>query len=137
MGANAVVKYMIPFAPVSKKNSQRIVTNRITGKPFIIQSPQYADYEIAASYFLKPKPTNPIDYPVTVRCIYYMPTRRRVDMSNLMAATHDILVKYGVLADDNRDIIASVDGSRVHYDKKNPRTEIEIEDFNEAYEQWK
>ena len=58
-------------------------------------------------------------------------------MSNLMAATHDILVKYGVLADDNRDIIASVDGSRVHYDKKNPRTEIEIEDFNEAYEQWK
>lgn len=129
--------YTIPCAPVSKKNSQRIVTNRITGKPFIIQSPQYTDYETAASYFLKPKPRNPIDYPVKVRCIYYMPTRRRVDMSNLMAATHDILVKYGVLADDNRDIIASVDGSRVHYDKENPRTEIEIEDFNEAYEQWK
>ena len=132
-----MVKYTIPFAPVSKKNSQRIVTNRITGKPFIIQSPQYEDYEAAASYCLKPKPKNPIDYPVTVRCIYYMPTKRRVDMSNLMAATHDILVKYGVLADDNRDIIASVDGSRVHYDKQNPRTEIEIEDFNEAYEQWK
>lgn len=129
--------YTIPCAPVSKKNSQRIVTNRVTGKPFIIQSQQYEEFEAVAAYFLKPQPQNPIDYPVTVRCIYFMPTRRRVDMSNLMAATHDILVKYKVLADDNRDIIASVDGSRVHYDKKNPRTEIEIEDFNEAYEQWK
>ena len=128
--------YLIPGAPVSKKNSQRIVTNRITGKPFIIQSPQYEAYEQAASYFLRPKPKNPIDYPVTVRCIFYMPTRRKVDKSNLEAAAHDVLVKYGVLADDNRDIIASTDGSRVFYDKNNPRTEIEITAFEEEYEVW-
>ena len=132
-----MVKYTIPGPPVSKKNSQRIVTNRVTGKPFIIQSQQYEEFEAVAAYFLKPQPKNPIDYPVTVRCIYYMPTRRRVDMSNLMAATHDILVKHKILADDNRNVIASVDGSRVYWDKENPRTEIEIEDFNEAYEQWK
>lgn len=131
------MKYTIPGPPVSKKNSQRIVTNRVTGKPFIIQSQQYEEFEAVAAYFLKPQPKNPIDYPVTVRCIYYMPTRRRVDMSNLMAATHDILVKHKILADDNRNVIASVDGSRVYWDKENPRTEIEIEDFNEAYEQWK
>ena len=47
-------------------------------------------------------------------------------MTNLMEATHDILVHCGVLADDNSKIIVSVDGSRVEYDKNNPRTEIEI-----------
>ena len=55
-----------------------------------------------------------------------MPTKRRVDLTNLMEATHDILVHCGVLADDNSKIIVSVDGSRVEYDKNNPRTEIEI-----------
>lgn len=130
-------RYLIPTAPVSKKNSQRIVTNRITGKPFIIQSPQYVEYETYASYFLRPKPPNPIDYPVTVRCLFYMPTRRRVDKSNLEAAAHDVLVKYGVLADDNRDIIASTDGSRVYYDKENPRAEITIEPYEGDYEQWR
>lgn len=137
MGEDAVVKYTIPCAPVSKKNHQRIVTNRATGKPFVIQSEQYEEYEATASYFLKPKPKEPIDYPVTVKCLYFMPTRRRVDMSNLMAATHDVLVKYKVLADDNRDIIASVDGSRVFLDKDNPRTEIEITAYDGEYEKWK
>ena len=129
-------RYVIPTAPVSKKNSQRIATNRITGKPFILQSAQYTEYETAASYFLRPKPQKPIDYPVTVRCVYYMPTRRRVDTANLNAAAHDILVKYGILADDNRDIIASTDGTRTYYDKQNPRTEITIEPVEEEYEIW-
>ena len=130
------MKYLIPVTPVSKKNSQRIVTNRITGKPIIIPSPQYEAYEQSASYFLRPKPAKPIDYPVTVRCIFYMPTRRKVDKSNLEEAAHDVLVKYHVLADDNRDIIASTDGSRVFYDKDNPRTEIEITPYEGEYETW-
>ena len=129
-------RYLIPVAPVSKKNHQRIVTNRVTRKPFIIQSPQYTEYETTASYFLRPKPKEPINYPVTVRCLFFMPTRRRVDKSNLEAAAHDMLVKYRVLADDNRDVIASTDGSRVYYDKDNPRTEIEITPYEGEYEVW-
>ena len=129
--------YTIPTAPVSKKNSQRIVTNHKTGKPFIIQSAKYEDYEATASYFLQPKPKKPIDYPVTVKCTFWMPTRRKVDKSNLEAAIHDILVKYGILDDDNRDVLASTDGSRVYYDKTNPRVEIEISPLQEEYEVWK
>lgn len=132
-----IYEYTIPGAPVSKKNSQRIVTNRITGTPLIIQSQQYIDFENFAAYFLKPKPKEPINYPVTVKCTYYMPTRRRVDTSNLNAATHDVLVKYKILADDNRDIIASTDGTRTYYDKERPRVEIRIEPFKEEYEVWK
>ena len=55
-----------------------------------------------------------------------MPTRHRVDLTNLLNATNDILVKAGVLEDDNCKIVVSHDGSRVFYDKENPRVEIEI-----------
>ena len=90
----------------------------------IIPSQQYKQYEQACGYFIKA--SEPIDYPVNVKCLYYMKTRRKVDLTNLMEATHDILVRYGVLADDNANVIVSVDGSRVFYDKDNPRTEIYI-----------
>ena len=55
-----------------------------------------------------------------------MPTRRIVDLTNLEEAIDDILVKYGVLKDDNSRILVSHDGSRVLYDKDNPRTEVTI-----------
>ena len=69
-----------------------------------------------------------IDYPVNVKALYYMPTRRRVDLCNLHEALCDVLVKFGVVQDDNCKIIASMDGSRVLYDKENPRTEVYIEE---------
>ena len=48
------------------------------------------------------------------------------DLTNLHEALHDILVKYHVIADDNCKIIVSTDGSRVLYDRENPRTEVTI-----------
>ena len=69
---------------------------------------------------------SPIYDPVNVKCVYYMPTRRRVDLVNLQEATLDVLVKYRIIDDDNSTIVVSMDGSRVFYDKNNPRTEITI-----------
>lgn len=37
-----------------------------------------------------------------------------------------MLVHHKVISDDNSGIVCSHDGSRVYYDKENPRTEIEI-----------
>ena len=91
----------------------------------IIPSKTYREYEKAAGWYIKGKGIC-IDYPVNVKAIYYMPTRRRVDLVNLHEALCDILVKYGVVKDDNSKIIASMDGSRVEYDKEHPRTEIWI-----------
>ena len=129
-----MISFTIKLAPISKKNSQQILRNGKTGRPFIAQSSQYKRYEKDCMWFI-PKGIH-IDYPVNVRCLFYMPTRRRVDKSNLEAAIHDILVKSGLLADDNRDIIAATDGSRVYYDKDNPRTEVFISPM-EGYEQWR
>lgn len=128
-----MIKFTIPLPPISKKNSQQIVVNPKTGRPFIMPSKKYKEYERDAQYFI-PKQIY-INAPVNVKCLFYMPTRRRVDKSNLEAAIHDILVAAGLLADDNRDIVAGTDGSRVFYDKENPRTEIEIT-YIENYEMW-
>ena len=52
-------------------------------------------------------------------------------MSNLLSATCDILVAAGVIKDDDFNVVASMDGSRVRFDNNNPRVEIEIEEFKE------
>lgn len=61
-----------------------------------------------------------------MQCLYYMPTRHRVDLVNLLQATCDILVKAGIIEDDSSKVIAGHDGSRVLYDKENPRVEITL-----------
>lgn len=114
--------------PVTKKNHAQIVGPE--GKKRLIQSKAYRDYEMACLWQITGRMRQKIAEPVTVQCVYYMPTRRRVDLINLLAATHDILVKGEVLADDNSLIICSVDGSRVAYDKESPRVEITISAFN-------
>lgn len=123
--------YVIPLAPVTKKNSQTIAINRKTGKPFVLPSKKYQEYEYAAGHFLKAG-TDARQYPVNVKCLFYMPTRRRVDLTNLLEAIDDILTRYGVVPDDNSNFIAGHDGSRVLYDHDNPRTEITITELKEG-----
>lgn len=113
--------------PRTKKNSARILRTR-SGTPFVAPSKVYVDYETDCLRQIK-QPYNPITARVNVRCVYYMATRRKVDLANLIEATCDILVKAKVLADDNSQIVAAHDGSRVDYDKKNPRAEIWIEEM--------
>lgn len=123
------VKINIPLNPVTKKNSQQIFYNSRTRRPFITTSQAYKNYEYEASFYI-PKDLN-IDFGVNVKCKFYMGTKRKVDLTNLLEAIDDILVKCGTLADDNSAIIKAHDGSRVLYDKENPRTEIEITAFEE------
>lgn len=127
-----IMHITIPLAPVSKKNSQRLL--KYGGRLMPVPSAAYSRYETAAGYHLRPRPDKPLTGPLEVRCLYYMPTRRRVDLVNLLEATCDVLVRYGIIEDDHCGIVASHDGSRVLYDKAHPRTEIYIsrlEDRNE------
>ncbi len=127
------IRYTIPLPPISKKNSQQILKNPKTGRPFIMPSKKYKQYEAAAAAFLLPRPDIPIDRVVNVKCLFYMPTRRVVDLVNLLEAADDVLVYAGVLEDDNSRIIAGHDGSRVLYDKERPRTEIVITTVDDQF----
>ena len=120
------LRFTIDLPPRSKKNSMQILVNPRTKRPFISPSSAYKAYRKAALMLIPQEARQGIDYPVNVQCVYYMETRRRVDMCNLIEATLDVLVDAGVLADDNSNIVAGHDGSRVLYDKEHPRTEIII-----------
>lgn len=119
-----MIKFTVKLPPISKKNSQQIMRNTVTGKPFIMPSKKFKEYEQAALWFI-PKGIH-INTPVNVKCLFYMPTKRKCDLTNMLEAIDDVMVNAGLLEDDNFTIIEGHDGSRVLYDKNNPRTEVEI-----------
>lgn len=119
-----IITIIIPLNPITKKNHGNIVM--IKGHPIMLPSKPYQEYEKKCKEYM-PVLDNPINYPINLKVKYYMETKRKCDITNLLQATCDILVKYKVLEDDNYSIVSSVDGTEVFYDKENPRAEIYIE----------
>lgn len=131
--------YTIPLDPRTKKNHQMIAGSGSRcpycgkfAKQFIRQGKANTEYAIRAYPHLQPKPAQPISSPVRIKYLFYMKTRRRVDGLNLCAAADDLLVEAGILSDDNSSIVTDHDGTRVLYDKQNPRTEIYIYSLEEG-----
>lgn len=122
------VRIVIKGDPKTKKNSQRAVW--AGGKIKVIPSEAYQIYRNMALWQIPGSARAQLPGPVNLKCVYYMQTRRRVDLVNLLEATCDILVDAGVLLDDNSHVIAGHDGSRVRYDKNCPRVEIEITEMD-------
>ena len=121
----------IPIEPVTKKNSQRVLINRKTGNPFVMPSVKYEHYQNDAGRLIRAQQIKSLEdygitYPVNIKCKFYMSTRRRCDLTNLLEAVDDVLTHYGVITDDDYKHVAGHDGSRVFVDKEYPRTEIYI-----------
>lgn len=132
-----MIEFILYTKPVTKKNSSRIVRSK-TGRLFLLPSKQYQAFEkevLPTLTRIKNK-YGVIDYPVNVKCTFFMQTKHNVDLTNLLNAINDAMVVSGILLDDNRDIVVGQDGSRVFCDKTNPRIEVEITKI-ENYEQWK
>ena len=121
-----IMRFVLYGTPRTKKNSQQILTNKRTGRAFIAPSAAYKAYERDCLRQITGMHRVGLSEPVNLKAVYYMPTKRRVDLVNLLEATNDILVHAGVLTDDHSGVIVSHDGSRVRYDKHNPRAEITI-----------
>lgn len=117
-----MIEIIIPVEARTKKNSSRIV---VAGRRrMLIPSKTYIEFEHNCKPYLKPLK---IDYPINLNCKFYMKSKRKVDLPNLLNSICDVLVKHQVIVDDNKDIVASFDGSRVLYDKNFPHIEIYIE----------
>lgn len=127
-----ILRYKILGQPYVKKSNQRTVMFR--GRIRKIDTPRYKEWHNSARLQLlsHKKPVQPIDFPINLCCFFYMKTRGRVDLSALYEGIQDVLVEMGILSDDNYKIVASHDGSRVFYDKENPRMEIEITELKNA-----
>jgi hypothetical protein len=79
--SDIVYQAIIPLHPITKKNNQKIITNRRTNRPMIIQNEKYTTYENQAGWFLR-KPKQPIDYPVNIECRFYRKNAVRCDLTN-------------------------------------------------------
>jgi Holliday junction resolvase RusA-like endonuclease len=129
------LKLVLPGQPFTKKNSQRIIVNRRTGKPLILPSKRYREYADAACRHLKAQYRGPaFEGPVEVCAVYYLASRSRwPDLVGLLQATGDILEEAGVITNDRN--IVSWDGSRIAGVSENPRAEIEIREVSDEKRQ--
>lgn len=108
------MKIVINLQPITKENSKYIQYKKDCRK-------------FLSFHQLGVKQFKPIDYPINLKVVYYMQTRSKVDLCNLLASTCDILVKYKVISNSNCKVVISHNGSEVRYDKTNPRCVIEID----------
>ena len=137
--ADKAYHFVIYAEPRSKKNSQQIAFNPQTKRPFVTQSKAYKDFskevikQIRMNGFA---PKEPINYPINIKYVFFKSTKRLCDGLNLSAAMDDILTVAQVIGDDHRDIVAGHDGTRVFYDRENPRVEVTITPLVN-YERWK
>ena len=138
-----LAQYVIPLDPRTKKNHMTIAG---TGpkcpkcgkrkKQFVRQGAAHSKYAFDSAQFLNPRPKEPIEGEIHIVYILYMQTKRRVDDLNLYASLDDILVHEKILKDDCIKYIRCRDGSRVLYDKENPRAEIYIYRYKEEEDTW-
>jgi Holliday junction resolvase RusA-like endonuclease len=126
-----MIKSNIPVNPRSKKNSQEIVFNRKTGHRMVIQNKRYTEFEKECKKHIPILREPPINYPINLQCKFYVCDARKRDIANYLEAIQDILVKYGILEDDNYNIVSSLNGCSMEIDRDNPRIEIIIEKIKE------
>lgn len=117
---------VLPGRPITKKNHTRRGYNGAQ-----LQSEAYMQYESDCLWQISAKAKINGSGPYNMCCIYYMTldyknNKALVDLCGLLQSTCDILAKAKVITDDNCRVITGFDGSRVEYDKTNPRVEITL-----------
>jgi Holliday junction resolvase RusA-like endonuclease len=129
-----MIHFTISGNPVSSKNSRPIFINKATGSRFIGKSKTLKDYIESGLYELKKQRLDksyayifPREMELQVTFLFYVKDKRARDLCNLIQAPQDLLKVAGIVTDDCQ--IKSLDGSRIYYDKLNPRTEIDINIF--------
>ena len=144
-----MINFTIPGNPASSKNSRPIFINKATGARFIgkskllkdyidrgmLELDQQKKYDVRNLCFRKSDPDfegardYPIIIPIQATFLFYVKDKRARDLCNLIQAPQDLLKAAGIIGDDCQ--IKSLDGSRIYYDRLNPRTEISITIFKE------
>lgn len=118
---NNEIRFTIPGSIRSKKNSKRIFSY---GKfKRVLPSVAYEKWQAEArSWKFLFAPKELIKAPVSVEAkIYY--SGKQPDLSSCLESIGDCLE--GVVWENDKQIL-SWDGSRLHHDLKNPRTEIVV-----------
>lgn len=91
----------------SKKNSKSAFYNKYLGRSIIVSSKKFHEWHKTALNCLLSDRTTPITLSSTQLIILHIsaPTRRKYDLTNKAESVMDLLVDYGLLEDDNSDIV--------------------------------
>ena len=111
--------------PPAKKNAKRVVYAK--GRMLFIPSAQHKAWEEEALYTVKRIKNKYTTCFIGIS--FYPPDKRRRDMSNSAESVYDILVKAGILKDDNMFLLQKTECSFMKVDKENPRTIVGIEEI--------
>lgn len=121
------MEFTIPVKPRTKKNSSSFVTLK-NGRTILLPSKYYREFEKEVVSFIENEFGNlePIDKPINLCCVFYKDKNYKSDLVGYLQAIQDALVKAKFLLDDNSNIVASTDGSKIKLDRTNPRIEVKI-----------
>lgn len=131
---NILGHWIIFGKPQIKKNSQRTIFHKYLKRNIVVYKAEYTAWKkdflkqlglCSNGKFLKNSSRiKDIDFPIILKCHFYVPDKRRRDLSNMYEGCQDILVEAGIIKDDCYSIVIGHDGSRVFQDKENPRLEF-------------
>lgn len=80
----------------------------------------------------------PVDGVCKVTYTIYYPTKRAFDIDNIGSVitkfTHDALVEFGILEDDNYNFVSEIVFKYGGVDKENPRCDVVIEELKDEQE---
>ena len=117
-----VTSIVFPGRVPPKKNSKRWV--RARGRQFLLPSQSYQDWENSElpSFANAPK----LYPPYRLEAKIYAPDFRNCDLTNLIESVNDLLVKTGMLEDDNWFGLTEVSLKFAEVDPLTPRVEVLI-----------
>ena len=134
-----ILSFNIPGRPATKKTSQRVV--RRGGFTRILPSLLYEKYEKHCKSYCesiwKEYGYDPIDFGISVKLKVYLDSWIVGDECGYQQANGDIIQAHGIIKDDMW--IHWVDNGEhmIHYDKENPRIEVELKRFNHPKEDYR
>lgn len=110
----------------SKKNSNKITCSG--GYPRTYKVQKYKDWYDDAYWQLKEQkiPQDKLKKINSITYSFYLPDKKRRDLTNLVQSIEDLLVDYQFIEDDNFNILPSIQIMYMGISKANPRCEIEL-----------
>jgi hypothetical protein len=132
--AKPIVYLRIGLEPMAKPDDRLITLNQMKNQ--VIRLPlEYSRYinEFADYYINRHKPVRhrlPIDFKCQITAMFYCSTKANTCIIPYYDALLDCLEHCGIIKNKGHRIVNNMDGSRLYYDSKKPRTEIFIRDWS-------
>lgn len=120
------MQLILPGRVPSKKNSKQIICKG--SRPVLLSSERYQAWEEEQLWRLKTVKER-FTGRVSVHCTFYPPDKVKGDCSNKFESVADLLVKAGIIEDDDWFHLVKQSSEFGGVDKDNPRVEVHIDEL--------